>query len=205
MTEIWPFSPSVWYIKSMHLLLYRTVTPVFSVLILMLIAACAQGVIPKDLEPQVDRNVTFLQVKEAPMSYRGRTVVLGGEVLAVKRDPANTWIEILQLPLDGSLQPIEDRTKSLGRFLGVQQGMLDPATLPAGTRITIVGEIAGATPSSIDGMPYSYPTLTVKHIKPWEPRVQSGMAGTGIGIGIGGIFGGGRSGGFGGVGIGGGF
>jgi outer membrane lipoprotein len=184
-------------------LLFKIVTPACFVLVLMLLAACAQDVIPKELEPKVDRNVTFLQLKEAPMSYRGRTVVLGGEVLAVKRDRAITWIEVLQLPLDGSLEPVGDRTKSLGRFLGVRQEMLDPATLPPGTRITMVGDFTGATPSSIDNMPYSYPTLTVKHIKPWEPRTQSGGSGIGIGTG-GGVFGG-RGGGFGGVGIGGGY
>jgi len=182
----------------------RSITAIWSVFLLMLLSACASPqVIPKELETQVDRSISFLQVKDSPSSYKHRTVVLGGEVLSVKRDGDNTRIEILQLPLDGSLQPVADRTKSLGRFLGVQQGVVDPATLPAGTRITMVGEVTGATSLPIDDATYSYPTLAVKHIKPWEPVVaQSGGRGVGVGIGIGEIFGGRGGGGFGGVGVG---
>jgi len=171
----------------------------------MLVSACAQQVIPKDLEPQVDRNVSFLQVKEAPSSYLHRTIVLGGEVLSVKPGSDSTRIELLQLPLDQSLQPATERTKSVGRFLAEQPGMMDPATLPPGTRVTVVGEVTGATTLPIGEEPYSYPTLLVKHLKTWEPVVQSVRPGVGVGVGIGGIFGGRRGGGFGGVGIGTGF
>jgi outer membrane lipoprotein len=157
-------------------------------------------VIPKDLEPQVDRNVSFLQLKEAPASYLHRNVVLGGEVLSVKPGSDTTRIEFLQLPLNQSLEPATDRTKSTGRFLAEQPGMVDPATLPPGTRVTVVGEVTGATKLPIGEESYSYPTLLMKHLKTWEAQAPAGRPG--VGVGIGGIFGGGRGGGFGGVGVG---
>ena len=98
------------------------------------------------------------------------------------------------MPLDGSFEPVRDRTKSLGRFLGVQKEFLDPATLPAGTVVTIVGEVTGVTILPLDETDYSYPTLAVKHLRLWEPLSR----GPGISIGIGGGIGGG--GGFGGIG-----
>ena len=162
----------------------------------MLLSACAPQVIPKELEGQVDRNVTFLQVKQAPLSYKNRTIVLGGEVLSIKRGSASTRIEFLQLPLDSSFEPARDRTKSLGRFLGIKNEFLDPAILPAGTLVTVIGEVTGVTTLPLDEIEYSYPILAVRHVKVWEP--QSRRSGTGLSIGIGGGIGGG--GGFGGVG-----
>jgi outer membrane lipoprotein len=168
---------------------------------LLLLSACAtQEVIPKELEPQVDRNVTFLQVQQAPYSYKDRVIVLGGEVLSVKRERDHSRVEVLQLPVDSSLEPVQERTKSLGRFLAVQRQMLDPATLPVGTRVTIVGQVVGGTTLPIGETAYNYPLLEVKHIKTWEPSSPSkGPSGFSIGVG-GGVIGGGRGGGFGGVG-----
>jgi len=125
---------------------FRIVTGTWPALVLMLLSACAPQVIPKELEAQVDRNVSFLQVKQAPVAYKNRIIVLGGEVLSVKRDRGSIRIEVLQLPLDGSFEPARDRTNSLGRFLGVQKEFLDPAILPAGTLVTIVGKSRGSRP-----------------------------------------------------------
>ncbi len=175
---------------------FRIITATWPALILMLLSACAPQVIPKELEAQVDRNVSYLQVRQAPVSYKNRLIVLGGEVLSVKRISDTTRIEVLQLPLDGSLEPVSDRTNSLGRFLVVQKEFLDPATLPAGTLDTIVGEVTGVTILPLDETDYSYPTLAMKHVKVWEPRRS--YPGAGVSIGIGG--GGGGGGGFGGIG-----
>ncbi|MGE3485667.1 MAG: Slp family lipoprotein, partial [Nitrospira sp.] len=65
----------------------------------LLIAGCAsQRVVPDELEPLVDRIVTFAEVIAAPESYQGRVLVLGGEVLKAKRLKDGTQIELLQLP-----------------------------------------------------------------------------------------------------------
>ena len=163
---------------------------------------CGPQVIPKELEGQVDRKVSFLQLKESPAAYIGRTVVLGGEVLSVKRANDTTRIEVLQIPLDASLEPVPDRMTSQGRFLAVQREFLDPATVPVGTRITVIGEVTGTTTLPIDDIQYVYPTLAIRHLKVWErqspgvysrPPVSIGIGG-GVGVGIG------RGGGFGGIG-----
>src|SRR5689334_11631740 len=56
--------------------------------------------------------IPFLQVKAAPDSYRGQSVVFGGEVLSARRLKEGTRIEILQLPLDRSGHLGTDRTQS---------------------------------------------------------------------------------------------
>jgi outer membrane lipoprotein len=144
------------------------------------------------MEPLVDRTVTFRDLLASPESYRGRVVVLGGEVLKAKRLQDGTQIELLQLPLEDGEEPSLDRQQSQGRLLALQQEFLDPATVVEGTRVTIVGEVSGAKTDRLDDMEYRYPTLIVKHLHIWSvesygPR-QSGFSigvfgGTGVGGG----------------------
>ena len=56
---------------------------------------------------------------------------------------------------------------SQGRFIAYQTEFLDPATLPPGTRLTILGQVSGSVTQSLDEADYTYPTLIVKHLKAW--------------------------------------
>lgn len=155
----------------------------------LLLSACAAEVIPKYLEDQVDRSISFLQVKDSPSSYKGRLIVLGGEVLSIKRRSDSTRIEVLQIPLDSSLEPAKDRTTSQGRFLAMQKEFLDPATVPVGTLVTVIGEVSGDATLPLDEIQYTYPTLNIKHLKVWERTPPRSYAYPPVSIGIGGIFG----------------
>lgn len=112
--------------------------------------------------------LTFQQVKAAPDSFKGQSVVFGGEVLTARRMKEGTRIEILQLPLDSSGHPVYDLTQSQGRFIAVQKEFLDPATLPYGTRLTVTGEVTGTITLPLDETQYTYPVVeaTRLHIRP---------------------------------------
>lgn len=169
--------------------------------IFMLAAACStQPVIPESLGSLVDRTVSFRELVNAPESYQGKVVVLGGEVLKAKRVKEGTQIEFLQLPLDQREKPLLDRQQSQGRFLAIQQELLDPATIVVGMKMTIVGEVSEAKMGSLDDVEYRYPVVLVKHLHSWpapsydqaQPRRRFSIGiggGTGIGIGGGGGFG----------------
>src|SRR5438105_5410573 len=152
----------------------RSALPLILLAMLICVCSCAPEVIPKELEGQVDRKVTFLQLKESPATYTGRMVVLGGEVLSAKRGNDSTRIEVLQLPLDSSLEPVPDRTTSQGRVLAIQKVFLDPATVPVGTRVTMIDEMTGTTTLTIDDVQYTYPTLALRRLKVGE-GVQPGV------------------------------
>ena len=138
----------------------------------MLLAGCASGtVVPTSLQARLDKTLTFPQLRESPDSYRGHLTVLGGEILSAKRLKEGTRIEVLEIPLDGLLQPGLDRTASQGRFIAVQKEFLDPATIPPGTRVTLVGEVTGAVADKLDETDYTYPMLEIKSLKVW-PRVE---------------------------------
>ena len=114
-------------------------------------------------------QVAFLQVKAAPDSYRGQSVVFGGEVLSARRLKEGTRIEILQLPFDRSGRLGVDRTQSQGRFIAMHREFLDPATLPPGTGVTVTGEITGAMTLPLDETEYTYPVIEARHIEALPP------------------------------------
>src|SRR5438445_1757284 len=131
----------------------------------ILLSACSsQRIVPESMEPLVDRTVSFQDVLASPESYKGRVLVLGGEVLKAKRLRDSTQIELLQLPLEDGEEPTLDRQQSQGRFLVLQQEFLDPATVVEGARVTIVGEVSGAKTERLDDVEYRYPTLILNHL-----------------------------------------
>jgi outer membrane lipoprotein len=140
------------------------------------LSSCATyNVVPKDMQSQVDYTVGFTELHSAPDQYRGRIVVFGGEVLSAKRLKDGTRIEVLQLPLDRYQAPTYDRTASEGRFLAFEKDFLDPAKLPPGTRVTVVGEITGAMIQPLDETEYTFPTVEVKKLTVW-PKIDRAYA-----------------------------
>lgn len=129
------------------------------------ITACASSQDTGD--SSAANQATFLQVKASPDSFRGQSVVFGGEVLNARRLRDGTRIEILQLPLDGSGHPGFDRTQSQGRFVAMHREFLDPATLPYGTRVTVTGEITGSITLPLDETEYVYPVVEARHLQVW--------------------------------------
>jgi outer membrane lipoprotein len=145
----------------------------------LLCSACAESIhqvqrdtellgVPLWLEKEIDTSVRFADLKSAPSEYVGRTVMIGGTVIRAKRTRAGTELEVLQLPSakDGPLT--EDRLHSEGRFLAVREAFLDPASLPEGTPITVIGTVTGETTRQLDESDYTYPILDVKHIIDWN-------------------------------------
>ena len=112
-------------------------------------------------------QLSFQQLKAAPDSFKGQSVVFGGEVLTARRMKDGTRIEILQLPLDGSGYPGPDLTQSQGRFIAIHKEFLDPATLPHGTRVTVSGEMTGTITLPLDETEYTYPVIEAKRLQVW--------------------------------------
>jgi outer membrane lipoprotein len=156
---------------------------------------CASNsdVVPDIFKVQIDPSVTFRQILEEPTVHQGTVVLLAGEVLSAKRLSQGTRLEILQLPLNSSEEPVHDRTASQGRFLAFESAFLDPATLPPNTRVTLVGKVKSVTTAKLDEMEYRYPTVTIQHLHVWpEPEFTQPEEDSGPRFGI---FGGGSSGG----------
>ncbi|MEP6887625.1 MAG: Slp family lipoprotein [Nitrospirales bacterium] len=146
---------------------------------LLTVSACAQSahqtgrdlldqVLPADVRQQIDSTVAFADLKAAPSSYVGRTVMFSGIVLKAKRAKDRTEVEVLQLPAAPGGLPSNDRTRSEGRFLAVENKFLDPATIEAGTPLTVVGEVKGGVTQSLDDSEYTYPVIEITRLIDWN-------------------------------------
>jgi outer membrane lipoprotein len=147
---------------------------VMTIMVLWLTGCAGAPVVPPELKEKVDRSVTFQQVKASPPAYKGRFIVVGGVVLSAKPlKQGGTRIEILQLPLDGDDEPLSRLTESKGRFLAQHKEFLDPATIPFGTRVTVVGEVTGSMTLQVDEIDYEYPTLDIASLTVWPPKLPA--------------------------------
>jgi len=145
-----------------------TLAAAFSVLTFL--AGCAQpykATLPPDLTNQLNNTLSFSQIKAFPDEHKGNVVILGGQILSAKRLKDSTELIILHLPLIQQREPSIELTRSQGRFIAYQVEFLDPATVPSGTRITLVGELSGSVIQKLDETDYTYPTLTIKQFKVW--------------------------------------
>ncbi len=168
-----------------------------SIYIVLWFGCTSSDVVPDSLEPQIDKSLTFDQIIASPDSYRGRTFVVGGEVLKARRLKEGTQIEVLQLPLDRDQRPVNQRSESQGRLLAIDPQSIDPATLRDGTPVTMVAEVTGATTDRVDEADYRYPTMAIKHLHVWKELpdpYRRGRPSVGVGVGIGGGGGGTRGG-----------
>jgi len=183
--------------------------PVAVAVFAILVSACAEPkVIPPELEEQIDSSVSFRDLQASPQALQGRTVLLGGEVLGARRIQEGVELEVLQLPVKDDDPPTERRMESQGRFLAIDRGAGDPASFPPGTKMTLIGSVAGEETRRLDESTYRYPVVEVKHLYVWSDDTYRDRSRSNVGLfgGVGFGFGsGGRSGSFGGVGMGTGF
>jgi outer membrane lipoprotein len=128
-------------------------------------------VLPADVRQQIDSTVDFADLETSPSSYAGRTVMFSGIVLKAKRAKDRTEIEVLQLPATPGGLPSDDRTRSEGRFLAVENKFLDPATIESGTPVTVVGEVKGGVTRSLDESEYTYPVIEIMRLIDWNKNM----------------------------------
>ena len=119
------------------------------------------------LEAQVTPQILFSHVSQDPAGHTGKIIKVGGEVLSAKLLKDQTEVMVLQLPLNNHSVPKLNRLNSQGRFIAVQHTFLDPATLPQGTRLTIIGEVTGEKSVQVDADEKNYPILDIKALKVW--------------------------------------
>ena len=146
---------------------------------LLILSSCAESAhqvhrntvhidVPPELEKQIDTSIAFADLHAAPDNYVGRVIMVGGVVISAKRTEDRTEIEVLQLPNEAGGPSTTERLRSEGRFLAVREEFLDPATVPPGTPIPVVGVVSGSTTRPLDDSEYTYPVLDIKHLTDWS-------------------------------------
>ena len=134
------------------------------------LTSCAH-VISEELRAQVDEQITFRELSQNPTSYRGKIVLLGGEIIGVKNTKNGTLIEILQKPTNSEGRP-KDVDFSEGRFLAHYDGYMDSAIYAKGRELTVAGMVKGEKVLPMDEIEYSYPVIAIKEVHLWPPRTK---------------------------------
>ena len=135
---------------------------------LLFLAGCISSeLVTQEMEAQISRDISFESIQKEPQKFKGLVVVLGGKVLSARRLKDSTQIEVLQLPLDRADGPILTLPGSKGRFLAYQEAFLDPATIPAGTIVSMIAEITGSKTQPLDEVEYTYPAVKIRTLKVW--------------------------------------
>lgn len=161
---------------------WRQIPMVISILWL---AGCA-GAISEEVRSKVTYAGSFRSLQQAPDQAAGEIVMLGGKIIEVQPAGDQTELTVLQLPLNAYLRPT-DADSSEGRFILRSKAFLDPAIYPAGSLITVVGQVQGSEERLIGKMPYRYPVIVPEEIKKWPAQTGIGV-GFHFGIGVGTTF-----------------
>lgn len=146
----------------------------------LLLTACASA-IPPTYKGQA-RSVPLPELQQAPESYAGQLLLIGGEVFAVK--PKGEWIEIeiLERPLGFRDRPRIDQPPR-GRFLVLStlQGL---DRIKPGREITVVGELRGSEVRPLEATSYTYPIVLARYVHLWPGPLFPGGPDIGIEIGF---------------------
>lgn len=150
-----------------------------SAILCLVVAACATPafkdvanvvwITPSDVQQSADRNV-------------GAEVVWGGRIISVENRESTTEVEVIAYPLDHDQQPMPD-APTVGRFILVLPGFVEPFDYPAGRHLSVHGVVAGTRSGHVDEHDYLFPLLRASEVTVWpwgfmfdkKPRVSLGV------------------------------
>ena len=157
----------------------------FGIIGLIVFATACTSAIPKESLKEVDPEITFQSLIKDPEKYAGKVILAGGQIVSTTMREGESWVEVLQQPLDGKQRP-QNTDVSYGRFLIRFEGFLDPEIYAAGRRITVLGKVAGKKVQILKEMEYTYPALLPRQHYLWKPEAYGGPS-VHFGIGVGGV------------------
>jgi outer membrane lipoprotein len=135
------------------------------------LAGCASD-IPRPIREAPAEKIALAQALKYPEKHRTAVVRWGGAIASIENRRDETWIEIVERPLDADGQP-RDTDQSAGRFLARVQGFLDPAIFAPKRLVTAAGKLDGNSTRTIGEHPYTYPVVHTDSIYLWPVPVRT--------------------------------
>ena len=151
-------------------------------LALLCCTACTLPISQPSLD-LVDREISFAALRQDPDRYRGRYLLLGGAIVAVRNTSTGSELEVVQFATDRNGR-ITSTDNSGGRFLVQVDSFSEPAVYQ-GRLVTLVGKVAGQVRARLDEIDYLYPLLTAQELHLWKPEEHPDAPRVHFGIGVG--------------------
>jgi outer membrane lipoprotein len=140
--------------------------------LLGLVTGCG-SVLSKDALHGVDYEVEYPQIKASPETYIGKTVILGGMILANEITDAGSTLEILKYTLDSRDKP-QDPDEKAGRFLARSNRILDPSIFKEGKLVTLTGTLRNLEVRLLQKANYHYPAFEIGELHLWPEERYEG-------------------------------
>ncbi|MBW1797335.1 MAG: Slp family lipoprotein, partial [Deltaproteobacteria bacterium] len=116
---------------------------------------------------EVNRDITFAELRKNPEAYEGKVIILGGVIVKSLNKKNGTLLEIYQTEMESGGMPIHPDVSG-GRFLALYEGFLDSEIYRAGRKVTIAGSVRGKKVKKLGQVDYQYPYLIIKEMHLWE-------------------------------------
>jgi outer membrane lipoprotein len=128
-------------------------------------------VLSKQLRQEAEPPIPFAELQQAPDTYKGRVVILGGYILETANDPNGSRLTILETPLDSRNRPSSpDLTR--GRFLVRTKKFLEPEVYSKDRAITVGGKVEGFRQEPLGNRSYVYPLIGAQEIYLWPEKYK---------------------------------
>ncbi len=142
---------------------------IFLSMLLAIMGGCVYAISRENRESAL-KDLTPESILRDFETYRGRLVLMGGEIIKTRNLEKETQIEVLQRPLSRSSdRPLEDK-KADGRFLVTYRTFQDPYVFSQGRSITVAGVVVGKEVSQIGQKNYIYLVLENRETHLWPER-----------------------------------
>jgi len=132
------------------------------------LAGCASD-IPRPIREAPPNNPGIAQVLTEPEAFRQQSVRWGGVIAAVENRKEETWIEVVERPLDGEGRP-QRTDRSGGRFIAKAPEFLDPSVYARNRAITVAGVLENVITRDIGEHPFRYPLIRVSNVYLWPEQ-----------------------------------
>lgn len=131
-----------------------------------LLAGGCTGVVPAALRAQVEPRLSLQNLQANPQEYRGRMVLLGGEILEIQAGADEAMLVVLHRPLEALDRPLLTG-RSEGRFWVRLRAPL-PRGYREGQPMTVVGEVSGEARPAYTGKDLHAPVLDARYVHLWS-------------------------------------
>jgi starvation-inducible outer membrane lipoprotein len=150
----------------------------FVVIASLLTISCS--VISKEVREEALQGVGFRDLVENTSHYIGKTVLLGGYVLAARQGEGGILLEVSQAPLSTWEIPV-DRALSQGRFVVIDKHSEDPGQFREGLAITVAGRVLGRMKGGTQNCPSPCLEVESRELQArWEPGDPTAHRGRGF-------------------------
>ena len=147
----------------------NTVRYIALAVMLATFSGCVTYPIDKNIQEHA-KPLTLNQVRADPQGTRGTIVIWGGQIVQTVNKANGGAIYIRQFPLRHNAKP-DPYGPTMGQFIALSSGFLDPEATPDGSLITVAGVVAGVRTEQMQNNQYPYPVVAIQqtHLWPGEP------------------------------------